>query len=422
MFSRNQLIIIGIVAVLVIGVVVLIVFGIDNSKNDQRSQPVTLTIFGIDDARVIGKLTEEYQKVRPNVKINYQQFEEGGYEKNLVNALAGGTGPDLMMIGSDWVTKHQNKLAPADVAQLSPKTAEELFPKGVMQEYAREGKIYALPLYFDTMVLFYNKETFDAKGIPFPPKTWQEFITLIPTLKETNEVNQITKPAAAIGGTKGTITHMSDLLELLFLQSGNTIMGEQKRSVLANQAGVRGLEFYLQFSNPQNQNYTWNENLGVSIDSFTSGKTAMIFGYAEDRRIIKNKNPFLEFGISAVPQFDLAKPITVARYWGLGVSSQSRNASWAWDFIMHATTNMAISEQYLQATMRPPALRAQIEQYLQNPELKIFASGALTARSWQNPDPAATPAIFSRMVESVLSGKLAVQRALEFAQQELNAL
>lgn len=423
MFSKNQLIIIGVGLLLLMGGGAIVLLSGGGGEHNNQNQQIPLTIFGTESRQVMNKLIEEYQKVRPNIQINYQELNPATYERAMIDALASGNGPDIVMFRNDWLTKHQNKLAPVSPTQFAYSETEELFPRVVVADFTREEKVYALPLYIDTLALFYNKNIFDAKNIAFPPKTWEEFVALIPKLREVNQMGQITKAAAALGGTSATITHMDDLLALLLLQAGNPITANFGTGALVSQNGREALEFYTQFATPQKANYTWNDNLGTDLDAFASERTAMIFGYAEDEKIIKNKNPFLAFGASPIPQRTPENPVNMARYWGLGVSNQSKNAAWAWDFIVYVTKNASVPREYLRVGAHPPALREHINEYLQNSEFKTFASQALTATesAWQNPDPSATPAIFSQMVESVLSGRLTISQALEQANAKLNA-
>lgn len=422
MLTKNQLVIIGIIIFIALGISALLFFGTNGGGNNPQTEPVALTAFGTEDQQVFQKMTESYRLVHPNVTITYQQFPEEIYEKSMVDALAAGKGPDIIMLRNDWLTKHKEKLAPANSAQITPATVNELFPRVVGKDYAKEGNVYALPLYLDTLALFYNKDVFDAKGVPFPPSTWETLIKLVPQLKETNTANQIEKSAVALGGSKESITNIDALVSLLMMQFGNPMTDQFGKSMIASEQGARGLGWYMQFGNPREPAYAWNDNLGTDKDIFAAGRAAMMFGYAEERKDIAKKNPFINMGVGAFPQFEGATPVTIARYWGMGVTSQSRNAPWAWDFIIYATTNVATSNQYLEATNRPPALRTQIETHLKNPDLKTFASQALTATSWHTKDPNAVPAVFSRAIEAVTSGRLIIPRALEQAQQELNSL
>jgi ABC-type glycerol-3-phosphate transport system substrate-binding protein len=94
----------------------------------------------------------------------------------------------------------------------------------------------------------------------------------------------------------------------------------------------------------------------------------------------------------------------------------------AWNFILYLTANPKVSEQFLKAARLPPALRVLINQYLNDPDLGVFARQALTARSWHQADSSAIKRIFSNMIQSILSGQLTSDAALKKAENEINEL
>ena len=384
--TRNQMIIIGI-GFLIVAAIVLLFLGVIPGLSTPASQnpSVKLTAWGIEDESSFQTLIDGYEKIRPNVKIAYTKIPEGTYEASLISALAAGRGPDIFMLKNTWLFKHFDKIAPAPSSQFTATELEQFFPRVAEQDFVLAGKIYALPLYIDTLALIYNKDIFDTKSIALPPKTWQEFQNFISQLREENSQNQITKAAAAIGGSETSIDRASDLLNNIFLQFGNPTISSDG-GVRFDDNGSNAFNFYIQFVNPASPYYTWSDSLPYSIDSFSNGKTAMIFNYSQAIPAIKSKNPFLNIGVTEMPQFaGVNQPVNNASYWGLSVSRQSPSWTWAWDFIINTTGNSDIAGSYLQTSHKPPALRVLISRYLNDPELGVFAKQALTARSWHEP-------------------------------------
>jgi len=432
--TRNQIIII-VLAGLIVLFFLLVFFGIIPGLKGPGTgsfglpgggYETELIFWGVTEAgdtSAIQLIIEEYLKTNKNVRINYRQFDDVlSYEKTLLNSLATGQAPDIFMFHSSWLPKHYDKVMPVPETFLPLSQFRQLFPTVVEQNFVLNGKVYALPLYIDTLAFLYNKDIFDAKSIALMPKTWQEFQNLISQLRQINILNQIVKPAAALGGSEKNINSASDLLNLLMLQFGSQMIDQYGKINFGNQ-GLQALNFYLQFANPSSPYYTWNENLHYSLDSFSEGSTAIIFNYASQIPLIKAKNPYLSIGVTLTPQpAGVSQPIDYANYWGLSVSNQSRNSNLAWNFIFSATTNSQVSEIYLQAVKKPPALRSLIEKYKNDPELGVFAKQALTARSWPQPDSNVVKQTFSNMIESVLSGRLNSEQALRQAENEINEL
>lgn len=431
--TRNQIIIIGITGLIVL-FFILVFFGVIPGLKAPGSGgfglPASgyqneLNFWGVseaDDSNAIQSIIEQYSLVDKNTRINYRRFDNTDvYEKTLLNALATGQAPDIFMFHSNWLPKHYDKVMPVPETFLPLSQFRQLFPTVVEQDFVLNGKVYSLPLYIDTLALLYNKDIFDAKSIALAPKTWQEFQNLIPQLRQINVLNQIIKPAAALGGSEKNINSASDLLNLLMLQFSSQIIDQYGKINFGNQ-GLQALNFYLQFTNPSSPYYTWNENLRYSLDSFSEGSTAIIFNYASSIPLIKAKNPYLNIGVSPMLQVSLEQPINYANYWGLSVSNQTQQSTLAWNFIFSATTNPQTSEIYLQAAKKPPGLRSLIEKYKNDPELGVFTKQALTARSWRQPDSAVVKQTFSNMIESILSGRLNSEQAIGQAENEINEL
>ncbi len=427
--SRSQLIILGSVLF-----VVLIVAGIFTGvlpgarKLGDKPPELTLKVWGVDDQNLFQDNLGSYESLRTNVRVDYEEINPATYEQDIINALAAGKGPDIIMFHNAWLLKHYNKLVSLKDTQLNLKSLKEIFPTVVEQDFAPGGKIYALPLYIDTLALFYNQDTFDKNGIAIAPKDWLDFQNLIPKLRQSS-LGKLVKPAAAIGGSNTTVDKASDLLMLLMLQAGAKMTDEEfTQATFASNVGgflpgVDALNFYSSFSDSKDIYYTWNDNLENSLDSFARGNTAMIFNYASQRDNIKSKNPFLNLKVAEMPQPASAeKAVNFPDYWGLAVTNNSKNPDWAWDLILYLTANDAAAENYLKVSNRPPALRSLIQKYADHPELGVFAKQALSARSWPEIDKKSVAEIFSQMIRAVIRGELNAAASASQAEQQVTDL
>lgn len=423
--SRNQTIIIVIAAVIILGTTALFVFfkkEDDGGGGYGGKDRIELNFWGIENSQNLRSLFDGYAKFRPEVQINYRQINSESYEDVLINDLAAGRGPDILMFHNTWLPKHGDKIAPANESQILFSTFRQLFPTVAEQDLTSQKIIYGLPLYIDTLAFIYNKDAFDAKAIALPPSNWSEFQNLISRLRTKNQLEQITHAAAAIGGSEKSISGAANLLSLLMLQFGSAMVNQQYSQADFGEQGLEALNFYLQFANPSGPFYTWNDNLQYSLDAFSQGTADMIFNYAEALPKIKAKNPFLNIGVSPMLQSSPSQPINYANYWGLAVSNKSQNPAWAWDFILFTAAKPENSLEYLKASGRPPALRTLINQYLNDPDLGVFSQQTLTARSWRQPNSKAVKQIFSDMIESVLKGRLNSDKALKQAENEISSI
>lgn len=417
--SQKQIVIIGGIGFLVLIVLVLIFTNLRSSKAPPK---VTLNVWGTVDADIIDRFKKGYEAVRKNVEVEYRFLPEAGYEEAVVSALAAGEGPDVFMIPAKSLSRNKNKLYPAPAAQFGLARLRELFPAVVEQDFTDQGKVYALPLYVDTLALFYNRGLLDRASLVRPPQTWEELRDFVPHLRTLDQGGRITQAAVAIGGSKRSVPHAPDILMNLMLQNGLFAFGQASDySDIASEAGLRAMNSYIQFANSAAPEYTWNDAQPNAYESFGGGKAAMVFGYRKDIIELKRKYPFLDIGVTAMPQAG-ANPITYADYWGFAVSRQSGAPEWAWDFILNFTTIPQNATMYVQATGLPPALRSVIGNYLNDVDLGVFARQALTARSWREPDEVKVSEFLNEAISGVLGGRFNSYQALQQAQAKINQL
>ena len=404
--TRTQWLIIGgglVIAVIVAGLIFF--FG---AKNITQAE---LTLWGLDPAAVWQPIFDEYKKENPGIEINYIQKNPQNYERDLVNALASNQGPDLLFFQNSWLPKHFDKIAPAPPQLIDPAAIRQLYPSVVEQDLVAFDQVFSLPLFIDSLALFYNQDIFDQRKIALPPANWLEFQEL---------ARQLGFGKTAIGGSNSNIDGATDILNALMLQEGVTMTNEKLKLIFADEGGLAPLLFYSKFSQPQSDYYVWNQNQPFSPQGFSRGEIAMMIGYHYHANLLQRLNPSLRFAIASLPQ-SAATVVNYPFYYGLAVSGQSPNYQAAWQFIVWLTTNPEASLQYLAQAGQPPALRSLIGQFSNDPEFGLFANQALTARSWPQFDNLAVENVFSQMLESIMEGGDA-ETALKAAQNQLNGL
>lgn len=393
---------------LIIFAVLLATGVIPGIKSNIRA--VKLTMWGFDDERVWQSILQKYREDNPAIAIAYTQLSPRAYEDDLINGLATGKGPDIFMIRNTWLAKHSDKLMPAPENNITPAQVEALFPSVVARDFTYRGGVYALPLYMDTLALIYNKDNFDARGIPLPPHNWLDFQEL---------VRKLGKGSAAIGGSNRTMLRGSDLVELLMMQFGAPMTDEAGRTDFKNGEGA--VSFYTKFANPESSYYVWDNRLPRDSERFATGRLPMLFGYYSDAKALRAMRLGFRVGIAAMPQ-PAGAAVNYPSYAGLAVWSQSAHPEEAWRFIVRTAAQPESAFAYAMRADTPPALRGLIGEFQGDPDRAVFANQILTARSWPKIDGAAVSAIVSDMIESIQANALDVRSALMRAEETITAL
>ena len=423
--TRSQAVMI-IIAFAIILVLALVFLGIIPGLRGQGPEAVVgeLLIWGIDDKAVFNDtIISPYNASFPGVEIRYEQFSLSNYEDQLINALAAGRGPDLLMVHRSWLPKHADKLAFLTEEQYALATLRNDFPEVVSTDFYRPGGTFAFPLYLDTLSLFYNRDIFSNAGIAKAPQTWEELDEIIPRLLEADEAGRITQAAIALGGSTKSIANAADILGLFFLQDGVQMTQERSEETEAvfARSGEASFRRYLNYANPAEPNYTWNDDLGDSINNFASEDVAMIVDYGSQENSLQKKNAFLNFSVSALPQkAGEERAVNYADYWGLAVSATSVNRSLAWDFIGTTLLNSETMSAYSEATGKPAALSSLVAAYASNPSTSFLSKQILTAKSWLQPDENFVRDSFSKAIRSVLTAQASPSTALQTSESEIS--
>ncbi|OIO47718.1 MAG: hypothetical protein AUJ32_02175 [Parcubacteria group bacterium CG1_02_40_82] len=417
-------------------------------SQDPTKGKADLAFWGVfDDSDVFVPLIQKFNETYKGVKITYHKEIYVDYEKDLVDALAAGRGPDIFMIENTWLPKHMDKITPitdgSDIWAMTVKNFTDTFVDVAAQDFVWGGtdkngnplpeRIYALPLFVDTMALYWNKDIFNSAGISAPPKDWDEFNSIVEKLTKKDESGNILMSGASIGTVKN-INRGADILMLLMLQTGAEMIDLKTAQATFDQAvtndsqtfqpGLNSLQFYTNFADPNKKSYTWNNNLDYSIDAFSQGKSAMMINYSFHIPTIRAKQPHLQFGIAPVPQPKDSKiDVTYSNYWGTTVSASSdaNKQKYAWIFLKWLSEQPQ-AQQYLDKANRPTARRDLIEYQQSNLDLGVFAKQALSARSWYEVDNLAIDAIFADMIDSVNSGKSDAAQAVSQAASQVTVL
>ncbi len=394
---------------------------------------VTLEMWGFyDEPEVWDQIISDFRKQYPNINIKYTQKDTLSYEDDLLNAFAENQAPDIFMVLGEWLPRYQSKIKPLDLSkekELNLKYLYDNYPEITAKELVNNNQLLGIPLSIDTLALYYNKDIFNHFNIALPPKTWEEIIDLIPTLRQVDLSSNIKRSAIALG-TPNNISWFSDILLALMMQYESDIVDLTRAVFTFNISsknivpGIKALEFYTQFADLKNKNYTWNENKINSLLAFSKGNVAMVLGYERAYNYIKSKNPQLNFGIAPFPQFKNSPlKVNYASTINLVVNNRSNifNQQAAWTFLKYLTQTQP-SENYFFLTGHPPARRDLVLKYLNDPVRGAFIGQILSSRSFYQFDNNQIKNILEEMITQVNRKKMNFKTAVDTAVQRLNYL
>ncbi len=370
--------------------------------------PAAISIWGVYDAKAFQDATATYHNSHPYATITYTQKTREGLKDAAVEAWALGKGPDILMIPADEIRVYQPFLTPAPVSttsyaytrtkQLGIKeqttikkqlvagpTATSIrqdFVDAVSSDGIIDGKIYGLPVSMDSLLLYSNRTLLNQGHVAYPAKTWSELVQHVPSLTLFDSKQNIIQSGAALG-TEKNVTHAEDILSLLILQNGGSVMSGKSVTLDQSPTNSQAVDFYTDFGNPNKAVYSWNDQLQDSISAFAEGKVAYYIGYAEDEATIKDRGAGIQYDISAIPQVNLQRSVSVAKYDLLVVAKTTKYPQVTWNLLQYLTGKEGATK-ILNQTLLTPARKDLVQTLLTNPDSVIQAkvTQALTAVNW----------------------------------------
>lgn len=415
-----QLVLLVIFGVFIIaGVIAMAVFS--SHGVSQQAKAAKVVVWGTLDQSIMSQVIAS-ASLPSQVQVSYVQKASATFDSDLLNAIASGVGPDIVVIPQDSLATDLPRIAVIPYQYYSARDFQNAFVEESQMLLTPSGVI-GLPLAIDPLVMYWNQDIFSKAGLANPPQYWDQVFSLAQQLTQRDASGAITQSGVALG-TYDNIDHAKDILAALFLQGGDSIAtwNQKYTSVTATLANgttppANVLTFYTQFSNGQKSVYSWNQALSGSKSLFLSNQLAIYFGLASDAADIRAKSPNLNFDVAPFPQNrDSSVTATFGRLYVVA-ALKGRLASPTLT-VMKALTSAPAVAAYSKATGLPP-VRRDVSVPSSSSLAPVFARAALIARGWLDPNPTASDGIFRDMVQSVTSGIASPQAAIQTAQQQL---
>ena len=260
-------------------------------------------------------------------------------------AIKGGNTPDLAIMFSIDLYSLLSMDAIADIDSFCTTDADKEWQNGFYDGFmmnSRDGETtYGIPWQRSTIVLYYNKDAFEAAGLDpeQPPKTWDE-------LKEDAKKLTITENGQT---TQYGIQIPSDGYAYWMLQ---TFCVEQNGFNLMNETGTetyyddertaKGLEFWKSLADDGSMPegiVAW----ATTPSDFLEGKTAMMYHTTGNLTNVKNNASF-NFGVAMLPANEsYGSPTGGGNFYIFkGVSEERQQA--AFDFIKWMTDDERVAQ------------------------------------------------------------------------------
>jgi len=300
----------------------------------------TLTIATVNnpDMVTMQKLSPEFEKKYPNIKLNWVVLPENELRQKVTTDIATNAGSyDVLTIGTyeapiwgknGWLDEMSGLPASYDLEDVL---------KPVRAGLSYNGKLYALPFYAESSMLMYRKDLFAAKGITVPAQpTWAQ---------ATSWAKQLTDPSKGIygiclRGLPGWGENMAFLTTLINTYGGRWFdekWNPQVNSPEWKKAIAQYVELVTKYGPPGVTGNGFTENLTLTSD----GKCAMWIDATVAAGFLENPKTSKVAGKMGYAKSPVAVTPNGSHWlwsWALGIPKSSKHAAEAKAFIEWATS------------------------------------------------------------------------------------
>ncbi len=162
-----------------------------------------------------------FEEENPNIKVEVDSASFGDYFIKLENVVTGGGGADVFQMNGVNITKYAQAgiLAPLDDVIANSTLDMNNYPEAINEIYNMDGVQYGLPIDFDTIAMWYNKDLFDQAGVEYPTSdwTWEDMVAAC---------EAITALGDGIYGTNANFNEQENFYNTVFSNGGYLVNGD----------------------------------------------------------------------------------------------------------------------------------------------------------------------------------------------------
>ena len=301
----------------------------EESKASSGEKEKIIVSTWTDSMEEFKEMKEKFESLHSDIEVELLEFPSAEYKDKLVTTLAGGADLDVIT--------HKNNAEYADIAsknqlldlgELVKRDNVDIAPYGPLFEGLQiDGKTYGLPYEKTAWVLYYNKDLFDAAGVPYPSDdmTWDQFRELAKKMTSGEGTERIA--GAYLHTWPQTWYGMA-------LQKGCSIIDQDLSEF------EKALQFRLDLeADGSIMTYTDAKATNAHYKTeFANGRTAMNimgdFHAAQLRDLEETGDVTFDWDIAAMPHPEGVEANTT---WGtampISVNANSKHQEAAWEFV-----------------------------------------------------------------------------------------
>jgi multiple sugar transport system substrate-binding protein len=287
-------------------------------------------------------LMDEFEAANPGIKVELISGPYASTKEQVIAGAVAGTMSDVVGLDGAWVSDFVKQGSLANLTELMDQAGFD--DSELASQIQLNGATYMIPVVNFVYPVFVNLDLMEAAGIASPPTTRSEFADA--AAKLTNPDNNVYGWVLPLSMEQPNGIQ-NDVMSWLWASGGS--MMKDGLPDLTND-GVRATMEYIKG--------LWDAGVIApgsfsmkeqdKVEEFVNGRVGMMISSLAHINLIRERNPDLNFAITALPAEDgyTGKRGLPYASWGIGISATSEHQAEAWklvQFLMSSETNSKLS-------------------------------------------------------------------------------
>jgi multiple sugar transport system substrate-binding protein len=364
-------------------------------------------------------LLDEFEAANPGIKVETISGPYLTTKDQIIASAATGTMADVVGLDGAWVNVLWKQGALASLSEVMMEAGYD--DSELAAQIKLEGSTYMIPIANFIYPVFVNLDMLAAAGID-PPSTRAEFAAAAVALTDPdNNVYGWAQPLS-LEQPNGI---QNDTMSWVWASGGSMLDDMGQPNLVGNELLTGTMEYIKSLHDAgvvAPGSFTMKEN--EKVEEFVNERVAMIINTLAHFTLIRERNPDLNFDITALPAaegYDGPRGLPYAS-WGIGISANTEHSAEAWkliDFLTSVDGNSALTSI---ANAFPGNVNATPDFITTDPLFEtafaIFQEGYLANEFTGLPAAEELMRQFDEPFQFYLEGDIDVEEFLEIAQEE----
>ena len=404
----------------IVSILFISIFSLSN-QSWGVTERIELSVWAMgEEGKKIRVIADQFEKLYPSVKVTTQAIPWSAAHEKIMTSVISEMPPDICQLGTTWMAEFATIGALESLdnyfGNLLDLTAKDFF-KGPFQTTKIAGRIYGIPWYVDTRVLYYRSDLLKKANMP-PPTTWDELYLTAKNLK-----NRTHNMSNKISGIKLSTNDWLEFLIFYWQNEGKLINDELTYASIDFNIFKETMLFYKRFFDEEITLKTAPSSLELLL-AFKDGSIPMFISGPWMISELINKLPDLKGNWKVAPLFGHKNRNSFVGGSNLVTFKNSKQKQWALRFLSFINKPEIQAKWYTLTNDLPAVKKAWDKEELKdNMYLDAFHK---QLESTQSPPPHPSweqmASLIAKVQEQIILNKITIDDGYQQLERDLNLI